>query len=272
MTPAWLTLAEGNAPLILSMPHTGTALADIEPRLVSPWLARKDADWWIEKLYDFAHALGATIVRTALSRTVIDVNRDPSGASLYPGQATTDLCPTTTFDGEPLYKPGQAPKEAEIAERRALYYDPYHNALGGQITRLHAKHKTVVLYDCHSIRSVVPRLFTGELPNFNIGTNSGKSCAPELEAAVAGACAKTPYSHVVNGRFKGGYITRHYGHPARNVHAVQMELACRGYLKECSGPVAEKDWPVPFDPEFAAPMRAALSQILNACLDFAKNT
>jgi formiminoglutamase len=269
MSPAWLTVSEGSAPLVLSMPHTGTELGEIEPKLVSKWIGRKDADWWIEKLYDFGGTLGATIVRTSLSRTVIDVNRDPSGASLYPGQATTELCPTTTFDGEPLYKPGQAPNDAEIADRRARYYDPYHNALRDQIARLRAKHACVVLYDCHSIRSVVPRLFEGELPNFNIGTNSGKSCDPSLETAVAAACAKSAYTHIVNGRFKGGYITRHYGRPAENVHAVQMELACRGYLKECNGPVNEKDWPVPFDPEFAAPMRAALSQVLGACLDFA---
>jgi N-formylglutamate deformylase len=272
MSPAWLHVSEGTAPLVLSMPHTGTELADIEPKLVSPWIGRKDADWWIEKLYDFGRTLGATIVRTSLSRTVIDVNRDPSGVSLYPGQATTELCPTTTFDGEPLYKPGQAPNDAEIADRRARFYDPYHKALGDQIARLRAKHARVVLYDCHSIRSVVPRLFEGELSNFNIGTNSGKSCDAALEAAVAGTCAKSTYSHIVNGRFKGGYITRHYGRPAENVHAVQMELACRGYLKECNGPVNEKDWPVPYDAEFAAPMRAALSEVLNACLAFATQT
>lgn len=271
MTPTWLTVAEGEAPLILSMPHTGTELADIEPKVVSPWRARKDADWWIDKLYDFGRTLGATIVRTALSRTVIDVNRDPSGASLYPGQATTELCPTTTFDGEPLYKAGLAPTEAEIADRRVRYYEPYHGALGGQIARLRAAHERVVLYDCHSIRSVVPRLFEGELPNFNIGTNSGRSCDPALEAAVAAACRATPYSHVINGRFKGGYITRAYGKPSDNVHAIQMELACRGYLNERNGPVTESDWPVAYDAGFAAPMRAALGKVLNACLTFANS-
>jgi formiminoglutamase len=271
MNPSWLTVVEGKAPLILSMPHTGTELADIESKLASPWIARKDADWHIENLYDFGRALGASIVRTSLSRTVIDVNRDPTGVSLYPGQATTELCPTTTFDGEPLYKDGQAPDDAEIARRRAQFYDPYHNALESQIARLRAKHARVVLYDCHSIRSIVPRLFDGELPNFNIGTNSGKSCDPKLESAVAAACAATNYTHIVNGRFKGGYITRHYGQPAENVHAIQMELACRGYLKECNGPVDENDWPVGYDPNYAAPMRAALTRVLNACLDFTKN-
>jgi formiminoglutamase len=269
VTPAWLTIAEGNAPLILSMPHTGTELADIEPKLLSPWLARKDADWWIEKVYEFGRALGATVIRTALSRTVIDVNRDPTGASLYPGQATTELCPIMTFDGEPLYKTGQAPTEAEIADRRVRFFDPYHDAITHEIARLCAKHTRIVLYDCHSIRSVVPRLFEGELPNFNIGTNGGKTCDPELESAVRAVCTRTPYTHVVNGRFKGGHITRAYGKPAENVHALQMELACRGYLKECIGPVAESDWPVAYDPNYAAPMRAALGEVLNACLDFA---
>lgn len=271
MTPAWLTVVQGTAPLILSMPHTGTDLGEIAPKVASPWLARKDADWWIDKLYAFGREMGASIVHTALSRVVIDVNRDPTGASLYPGQNTTELCPTTTFDGEPLYKPGQAPSDAEIADRRKRFYDPYHNAIAAEIARLKTTFPRVVLYDCHSIRSVVPRLFEGALPNFNIGTNSGKSCDPALETAVAAACAATSYSHVVNGRFKGGHITRHYGRPTDNVHAIQMELACRGYLKECSGPVAENDWPVPYDDAFAAPMRAALGTILNACLTFAKS-
>lgn len=269
MTPHWLTLFQGDAPLILSMPHTGTDIGPVEAKLVSPWIGRKDADWWIDKLYDFGRGMGVTIIRTNLSRTVIDVNRDPSGISLYPGQATTELCPTTTFDGEPLYKDGLAPTEAEIAERRAQFYDPYHTAIAREIGRLRAKHPRVILYDCHSIRSNVPRLFEGELPNFNIGTNSGKSCDPALEDAVAAACAGTDYSYVVNGRFKGGYITRNYGRPTDNVHAIQMELACRGYVKEPRGDVTEDQWPVPYEENYAAPMRAALAQVLDACLGFA---
>ena len=223
---------------MVSLPHTGTTIpAEIEARLVSPWLARKDTDWWIERLYDFAGELGATIVRTDLSRTVIDVNRDPSGASLYPGRATTELCPTTTFDGEPLYRPGEEPDAAEIAARRASYFDPYHRTLAGEIGRLRTAYEHVVLYDCHSIRSRIPRLFDGELPHFNIGTNGGSSCDPALAADVEGLCAGSGFSHVANGRFKGGFITRHYGDPASGVHAVQMELACRGYMQEPVGPV-----------------------------------
>lgn len=265
---SWLTIHRGEAPLLLSMPHSGIELQGLEPRLVSPWLARRDADWWIPQLYEFASSLGATIVHTAVSRTVIDVNRDPSGRSLYPGMATTELCPTTTFDGEPLYLAGQEPSEEEIAQRRASYFDPYHAALRSEAERLLARHPRVVLYDCHSIRSRIPRLFEGELPQFNIGTNDGRSCDPRLAAAVQQACAQSGFSHVLNGRFKGGYITRSLGEPARGLHAVQMELACRGYLQEPTGAVHEDNWPTPWDPAHAAPLRDALRQVLQRCLDF----
>lgn len=267
----WLSVHRGEAPLVLSFPHTGTDIpAQLEPRLASPWLARKDADWWIDKLYAFAGALGATTVHTSISRTVIDVNRDPSGVSLYPGQATTELCPRTTFDGEPLYKSGHEPDAAEIAARRARYFDPYHAALGAELKRLRDSHAKVALYDCHSIRSLIPRLFDGQLPVLNIGTNSGASCDPALAARIEAICARSSFGHVVNGRFKGGYITRHFGNPAAGIHAVQMELACRGYMHERPGPVAEDDWPAPYDPAYAAPMQAVLTQILQACLDHAR--
>jgi N-formylglutamate deformylase len=269
--PAWLEVTRGEAPLIVSIPHTGLDIPpDIEARLVSPWLARKDADWWIEKLYDFAPELGATVVRTAISRTVIDVNRDPSGASLYPGQATTGLCPTETFDGEPLYKTGHEPDEAEIARRRTVCFEPYHAALAAEIARLRENHPRIVLYDCHSIRSVVPRLFEGELPHMNIGTNSGASCDPMLQQQIEEICAASGFSWVANGRFKGGWITRHYGRPETGVHAVQMELACRGYMKEPMGPVSEETWPTPYDASTAAGVRAVLIQILYACRTWAE--
>jgi N-formylglutamate deformylase len=267
--PQWLTVRKGSAPLVVTMPHTGTDLLDVESALASPWLGRKDADWWVHKLYGFAGDLGATVIRTSISRTVIDCNRDPSGVSLYPGQATTELCPTTTFDGEPLYRAGSAPDAAEIARRRQLYFEPYHEALISELTRLRSQHRTVVLYDCHSIRSRIPRLFAGELPNFNIGTNSGASCAPELTARIEAICAATDFVRVTNGRFKGGYTTRHHARPADGVHAVQMELACRGYMREPDSVNAD-NWPTPYDEAFAAPMRAALERILAACLEFAK--
>jgi N-formylglutamate deformylase len=267
---SWLQVHRGDAPLIISLPHTGTEIpADIEPRLVSPWLARKDADWWVDRLYAFAGGLGATIVRTAISRTVIDVNRDPSGASLYPGQATTELCPTTTFDGEPLYRDG-APDAAEIDRRRTAYFEPYHVALGAEIDRLRALHPTVVLYEAHSIRSRVPRLFDGELPRFNLGTNSGASCDDALTAAVEAACDASGRSRVTNGRFKGGWTTRHYGQPSTGVHALQMELACRGYMDDPTEPPTPDTWPTPFHVDRAEPLRAVLEDALNACLQFAR--
>ena len=261
----------GDAPLLVSLPHTGTDLPpELLGRLVSPWLARKDADWWIDRLYAFAADLGASTVHTALSRTAIDVNRDPSGVSLYPGQATTELCPTTTFDGEPLYREGEAPGAEEVSERRMRWFDPYHAALDAEVERLRALHGRLVVYDCHSIRSVIPRLFEGRLPAFNVGTNGGASCAPELESAVAEACRVSGRSSVVNGRFRGGYITRRLGRPAEGVLAVQMELGCRSYMREAEGPVAEGTWPTPYDPAFAGPTRGALEGVLRACLDFAR--
>ena len=266
----WLEIHRGDAPLVVSFPHTGTEIPpEIEARLVSPWLARQDADWWIHLLYDFARDLGATTVRTSVSRSVIDVNRDPSGASLYPGQATTELCPTTTFDGEPLYA-GAGPDPAEIARRRSFWFDPYHAALTAELDRLQARHGKVVLYDAHSIRSVVPRLFDGELPNFNIGTHSGASCAPALTWAVEAACDVDGFGRVTNGRFKGGWTTRHYGQPDYGVHAIQMELACRGYMDDPAEPPTPDAWPAPYRPDQAAPMRAVLTDVLKACLAFAQ--
>ena len=266
----WLDVARGDAPLIVSVPHAGTELAGLEAAFVSPWLARVDTDWWLGDLYAFAVDLGATVVRTAVSRSVIDVNRDPSGASLYPGQATTGLCPVTTFDGEPLYRDGHAPDDTEIARRRATYHAPYHAALAAEIARLRARHSAVVLYDAHSIRSRVPRLFAGELPVFNIGTNDGASCAPALTAAIEAVCDASGHSRVTNGRFKGGWITRHHGDPARGVHAVQMELAMRGYIDEPVTPTPA-DWPTPYRPERAEPLRAILERVLAAALAFASH-
>jgi N-formylglutamate deformylase len=269
----WLTVIPGEQPLVVSVPHTGLTIpAALAPRLTSIWLARKDADWWIDSLYDFAASLGATVIRTEISRTVIDVNRDPSGMSLYPGQATTALCPETTFDGEPLYRPDQIPTPDEISDRTLQYFDPYHRALTTEIGRLRTRHPRVVVYDCHSIRSQIPRLFEGLLPHFNIGTNAGASCAASLTSAVGAICATSGFTQVTNGRFKGGYITRQYGRPDLSVHAIQMELACRGYLDEPIGPVSESTWPAPYDPARAEPMRGVLRDILSACLRFAHDT
>jgi formiminoglutamase len=253
------------------MPHTGTLIPDpVAAQLLSPWLARKDTDWWIERLYAFAADLGATLIRTAVSRSVIDANRDPSGVSLYPGQATTELCPTTSFDGEPLYRPNCAPGPEEVAARRREYFEPYHQAIDTELRRLRGAHRVVILYDCHSIRSQIPRLFTGTLPHFNIGTNSGASCDAALTRRIEALCDATGLTRVTDGRFRGGYTTRHYGAPQHGVHAVQMELACRGYLREPAGGVDAASWPCAYDDEFAAPLRAALARVLEACLAFAR--
>ncbi|MEG3179700.1 N-formylglutamate deformylase [Sphingomonas sp. LT1P40] len=255
-----------DGPLIVSIPHAGLELPEeIAPKLVSPKRARYDADLYIDELYAFAFTLGATIVRTTTSRTAIDVNRDPSGVTLYPGQFTTGLCPTETFDGLPLYRPGHEPDAAEIARRRTAYFDPYHAALTAEIARLKSRHAAIVLYEAHSIRSTVPRLFDGRLAEFNIGTNSGQSCAPELPQSIAAICARQERSHVVDGRFKGGWTTRHYGQSATGVHAIQMELAMRTYLEE----VPEADWPPPWDPVIAAGAQMTLRPILTAALNFA---
>ena len=264
-------VVRGEAPLLVSIPHTGTTIPSaIEADLVSPWLARKDTDWWIERLYDLAPGMGATVVRAKYARTVIDVNRPPSGASLYPGQATTGLCPTETFDGEPLYKPGREPDAEEIARRKRLYFDPYHSAILGEIARLAHAHSTLVLYDCHSIRSIIPRLFEGELPVMNIGTNSGASCDSAFAHVIQAVCDASEFSWVVNQRFKGGWITRHYGQPALGVHAIQMELACRSYLVEPLARPNEKNWPPKYDEAHAAEMQKVLKSVLKACLSFAR--
>jgi formiminoglutamase len=266
----WLSVHHGDEPLVVSFPHTGTEIPErIESSLVSPWLARKDTDYWVDVLYDFAHALGATTIRTALSRTVIDVNRDPSGTSLYPGQATTGLCPLETFDGEPLYKSGSEPGPVEVLRRRAEYFDPFHLALAFELERKRAEFGCVVLYDAHSIRSRVPRLFEGVLPQFNIGTNNGNACDPALTSSIENICDTSGFSRVTNGRFRGGWITRRCGNPAVNIHAVQMELAMHGYLNEPSKPLNRANWPAPVDDALAARLRVALRDILQACIVFA---
>ncbi|QNH21080.1 N-formylglutamate deformylase [Xanthomonas sp. GW] len=272
--PDWLTLHRGDAPLIVSFPHTGTELPEaLADRFVSPWLARRDADWWVHELYAFARDMGATTLRSAVSRSVIDLNRDPSGVSLYPGQNTTGLCPLTTFDNQPLYRDGHGPDAEEIARRRDTWFAPYHAALAVEIARLRAIHGTVVVYDAHSIRSHIPHLFEGELPQFNIGS-AGASGAPDtscdnaLTDAVETACAASGMRHVRNGRFKGGYITRHYSDIPGGVHTLQMELACRGYMHEPER-VDERTWPTPLDPDHAAPLRRTLQQVLASCLEFA---
>lgn len=244
----------GDSPLVLSMPHSGVELAPgLASRLIPRAIALTDTDWHIPELYDFVSE-DVTIVRQNFGRYTIDVNRPPDGASLYPGQATTGLCPTTLFDGSPLYKPGEEPGDDEIADRRETYWRPYHEALTAEIARVRSIHGFAVLYDCHSIASEVPRLFDGVLPVINLGTARGESCDESIEAGLADIFAATDLTSVVNGRFVGGYITRHFGRPHENVHAVQMEIGQDAYMTR--GPEFA------YAADVAAPLRAALSDML----------
>jgi N-formylglutamate deformylase len=272
MTHSWLNVRRGQSPLLVSIPHAGRQLEHVESQVTSAWLARLDADWWVDRLYSFAVELDATVIATSISRTVIDVNRDPQSRSLYPGMATTELVPTTTFDGVPLYPAGRAPDDAEQAARRERYFLPYHSALQKEFARLKSMHDSVVLYDAHSIRSHVPRLFEGELPMFNIGTYDGRSCSADLTNAVAEICATFARSFVINGRFKGGSITRTYGDPARGIHALQMELACRAYMDEPTAPLDETNWPPAYSDDRAAAVRAVLMRVLERCIEFNRSS
>lgn len=228
-----IEIRRGDSPLVLAFPHTGTDVPDdCLARLNDTGRALADTDWHIDRLYA-GLVPNATSVRTTVHRYVIDVNRDPTGESLYPGQNTTGLCPLTDFDGLAIYRAGHEPDAAEVERRRLAYHAPYHVALEAELQRVKAIHGFAVLYDCHSIRSVIPFLFDGTLPDFNIGTNSGASCDPSIEAAVLGICgAADGYSSILNGRFKGGWTTRHYARPAEGVQAIQMELAQSTYMLE----------------------------------------
>ncbi|MGE6742626.1 N-formylglutamate deformylase [Allorhizobium pseudoryzae] len=249
-------ISQGTSPVILAFPHTGT---DVPPaiweRLNANGRLLADTDWHIHDLY--AGLLpNATTVRATFHRYVIDANRDPAGVSLYPGQNTTGLIPETDFDGEPIWKTGEVPNEADIAERLAGFHAPYHAALAAEIERVKALHGVAVLYDCHSIRSMIPFLFDGRLPDFNIGTNSSTTCAPAIEAATAAVAARADgFVSVVNGRFKGGWTTRHYGRPSTGVHAIQMELAQISHLASEAPPFA-------YDTEKAERLREHLRAIL----------
>ena len=252
------TLARGDSPLIIDFPHSGVLVPPaLEANLTPAARVRPDTDWHVEKLYAFAHGSGATLVIATHSRYVVDLNRDPRGVSLYPGADVTELCPTTTFANEPIWSEGAAPNAADVAARRAQFFDPYHATLHAEIERVRARHGYAVLLDAHSIRSEVPRFFAGRLPDLNLGTANGASCAPALEAIAAGVLAHAPgFSHVVNGRFKGGYVTRHYGAPATTIHALQLEIAQACYMDERP--------PYPWDPQRASALVAVLTRLVDA--------
>jgi N-formylglutamate deformylase len=225
-----IRIVEGTAPLVISFPHVGTDIpADIAAGMTDHGRAVADTDWHVEKLYAFARERGVGWIEPTLSRYVVDLNRPPDDAALYPGQVSTGLCPAATFDGHPLYV-GAAPDAEEIARRRERYWQPYHQGLRGLLDATVARHGYAVLLDAHSIASEVPRLFEGRLPDLNVGTNDARSCGAGLGEAVYAAAAAGPFSAVLNGRFKGGHITRHYGTTLGPVHAVQLEIGQLTYL------------------------------------------
>ena len=253
------TLRRGTAPLLVSLPHDGIALPEeLANRMTPEARGVPDTDWFVGRLYDFARHLGASLLVPVNSRYVIDLNRPPDDLSLYPGQNTTGLCPVQRFDGEPVYLPGQEPSAEEVAARIERYWRPYHEALAGELARLRAAHGRAVLWEGHSIRSTVPFLFEGRLPDFNLGTAAGASCSPARQARIeAVLAAQGDYTWVANGRFKGGYITRHHGRPGEGVDAVQLELAQSTYMDESTGR---------YQPARAAEVQAVLARLLEAAL------
>jgi N-formylglutamate deformylase len=257
-------LSIGTRPLLVSIPHAGTHVPQpLAARLTDEASKLPDTDWHVERLYDFAASLGASVLVATHSRYVIDLNRPPDDRSLYPGQDTTGLCPVDTFDRVPIYR-DSVPDDAEIAGRRVSHYDPYHAALRGELARLRALHPRVVLWDAHSIRSVVPRFFDGRLPDLNFGTANAASCDARMaEAMLAIAQQANHYSTAVNGRFKGGHITRHYGDPPRGVHAMQLEMAQCIYMDERH--------PFGYDATRAARLQPLLRALLDGALAFAEN-
>lgn len=223
----------GDGPIILGQPHGGIFVPEaIATTLNDNGGKLADTDWHISRLYD-GLCEGATVVKANFHRYVIDANRDPTGQSLYPGQNTTGLCPTTDFDGEAIYQSGKEPEKTGIAQRTDTWHRPYHQALEAEIARVKSTHGLAIIFDCHSIRSRIPFLFEGDLPDFNIGTNGGTTCSAAIENAAVKCCSHAKrFSHVLNGRFKGGWTTRHYGRPQDHVHAIQMEIAQRQYMDE----------------------------------------
>jgi len=260
-----LRFRPGTRPLLISMPHVGTyvppALAE---RLTDESRRVPDTDWHLEQLYDFAEDLGASVLVATHSRYVIDLNRPPDGASLYPGQSVTGLCPVDTFDMTPVYRVGQEPSEAEIAQRLELVWQPYHRKLAEELARLKAAHGVAALWDAHSIRSELPRFFEGRLTDLNLGTAKGASCDASLAERLLGIASRSDrYTAVLNGRFTGGYITRHHGAPARGVHAVQLEMTQCSYMQET----------LPFDylPQAADGVKPVVREMLEAVLGFVQN-
>ena len=255
-------LHQGTTPLLISIPHGGVQVpADIAAGWTPEARVLADTDWHVERLYDFAQGMGAGVIAATHSCYVIDLNRPPDGAALYPGADNTELCPTTSFAREPLYGPGNAPDRDEIDRRIDSYWRPYHQALAAEIYRLRSTHGVALLFDAHSIRSEVPRFFAGRLADFNLGTAAGASADGALAARLLAICRKADaYSSVLNGRFTGGYITRRHGKPANAVHALQLELSQATYMDE--------DPPFGYRPDLADAVRPVLMKLLAEMLDW----
>ena len=253
---------QGRIPLLVSMPHVGTDIPDdIAARMAPCATARADTDWHLKQLYGFLQEMGASVISARWSRYVIDLNRPPEDTNLYPGLSTTGLCPVDTFASEPLYADGGGPGEQEVRGRLKHYWEPYHGKLRAELDRMLAVHGRVALWDAHSIASVVPRFFEGRLPDLNFGTANGTTCAPEMEAAIVGvAQAQDQFTVAVNGRFKGGHITRHYGQPDLNVHAIQLEMCQCLYMDESA--------PFAYRPDVAARVQPLLQQLTQAAADW----
>lgn len=257
--PPLFNLLRGTSPLIVSFPHSGTFVPrDIANRMTDAALALPDTDWHVPKVYRFLEELGASRIEATHSRYVVDLNRPPNDETLYPGQKKTGLVPTDTFAGAPIYIDGAAPDGDEIVARRA-YWQPYHDALAQEIARLKAVHGNVILWDAHSIESTVPSLFEGRLPDFNLGTFDGKSCDLDLAKRVFGVAQASGFSSVLNGRFKGGYITRHYGAPKKGVQAIQLEMVQAIYMDEGA--------PFKYRPDLAEKVTVAIKAMIKATLE-----
>jgi N-formylglutamate deformylase len=258
------SLHRGNAALLLSLPHVGHEIPDdLHGAYVERALKSEDTDWHLDRLYNFAADLNASVIRARYSRYVIDLNRPPDDTPMYPGASNTELCPTRFFTGDPLYREGREPDPAEVDRRRRLYWQPYHDALRAELERLRERFGHVVLFDGHSIQSELPWLFEGRLPDLNFGTADGKSCAPSLRAAMQRVFeSQRDYTHVTDGRFKGGYITRHYGRPDQRIHAVQLEKCQCLYMDERRGDGAS----FAYDSAAADKLKPLLRQLLNTAL------
>ena len=232
------SLLRGTSPLLVSMPHIGTEIpAELAPAFNLRALAVEDTDWHLAQLYNFLPELGASVLMPCYSRYVIDLNRPPDDAPMYPGASNTELCPTRFFTGDALYRTDREPSAADRAARRVIFWQPYHTALADELVRIKALHGYALLWDAHSIRSQIPWLFDGRLPDLNIGTASGASADASIANALVAAVTESANgssrpSCVLNGRFKGGYITRHYGAPQRHIHALQLEMCQALYMQE----------------------------------------